>query len=136
MGKIYIPKTLIFSVKRILPNPEEQGVELIDCGYYLFSQNRIAFISSKDALELNNLTDILAKADISTISEVITFKSFCDHNKNTQMIKKIKNICGINSSVVLLHPDEYKDKGCIRMSVNIPEVSFKLITEYDKIEKL
>ena len=136
MGKIYIPKTLIFSVKRILPNPEEHGVELIDCGYYLFSQNRIAFISSKDALELNNLTDILAKADISTISEVITFKSFCDHNKNTQMIKKIKNICGINSSVVLLHPDEYKDKGCIRMSVNIPEVSFKLITEYDKIEKL
>ena len=136
MGKIYIPKTLIFALQRVINNPEEQGIDIIDCGYYIFSQNRIAFVSSSDAMELNLITDYLAKADISTITEVITFKSFCDYQKNTQMIKNIKEICGINSTVILLHPDEYKDKGCIRMSVDIPEVSFKLITEYDKIEKL
>lgn len=130
--KIYAPHFLTFGILRNKCCEEE---ELIDCGNYLFNQNRIVYVVTNDEIELFDMVNKLAKTDICILYEVVTFKSFCDINKNKLMSDYISSLCGKMVSIIILHPDEYTDKGCIKMGVDIPELSFNLLTKYIEIEK-
>lgn len=135
--KIYAPHFLTFGILRNECCKEE---DIIDCGHHLFNQNRIVFVATEDEDELKSITSKLAQADISLLHEVVTFKCFMnedsyDCKKIVQMTDAIRKICGITTSIIFLHPDEYKDKGSIKMSVDIPEISFQLLTKYIEIEK-